>query len=64
MVLRIMVPHFPAIGCEGLPSVPPTILMSAMEVIFRILNLGLDQSPAEVCLICIGSNITRVGLHM
>jgi hypothetical protein len=28
MVLSIMVPQFPAIGSGGVPSVPPTILMS------------------------------------
>jgi hypothetical protein len=28
MVLRIMVPHYPAIGSGGVPPMPPTILMS------------------------------------
>jgi hypothetical protein len=29
MILSIMVPHFAVIGSEGMPPVPPTILMSA-----------------------------------
>jgi hypothetical protein len=30
VVLSIKVPHFPDIGSEGVPPVPPTILMSGL----------------------------------
>ena len=31
MVLSIMVPHFPALGSGGMPSMPPTSIMSGWE---------------------------------
>ena len=32
MVLSIMVPHFPGIGSGGMPPVPPTIIMSGLQL--------------------------------
>ena len=32
MVINIMVPHFPALGSGGMPSLPSTILKSVLKV--------------------------------
>jgi hypothetical protein len=45
MVLIIMVPYLHALGSEGVPPVPPTIFMSAVEVVppVFVLNIGKQQ---------------------
>jgi hypothetical protein len=40
MVLSHMVPQFPAIGSEGVPPMPPTILMSVVRLNKRVVLYG------------------------